>query len=106
MKKLQNREKVMLIAILVLLSVLVIKSTLLDEVKTENEMELKAITITAENSSYKSGFLIKSRVVGISEANTDVDTEEGAKELEYGYKIKIRDYLFGILPFRQWIVYI
>ena len=115
-----SREKTMIIAIIVLLIALVIKSTMLDEVKnlSAEEQTFKDFVEYSVSEQYD-GFLERSgiivyRVYGISVADKDqkgilrYEDPETGKMVEsiqdVRYSAKVRGYLLWILPVKHQIV--
>ncbi|WP_432667334.1 hypothetical protein R9X47_13205 [Wukongibacter baidiensis] len=112
-----KKEKIYLIAIIVLLGILVVKSLYLDEYKpvTEEEVMFKeyAEKIIDEkfNGFFSRNKLIRYKIVSIKKVdNTGVsiiqvknqdEDEYKNVEIKGKYVARIRKYLFNILPFSQ-----
>ncbi|MGB3366231.1 MAG: hypothetical protein WBA54_01965 [Acidaminobacteraceae bacterium] len=96
--KIGSREKVYIIAVILLLGVLSVKSVYFDEIKNLNDGEkvvvqnmYQTLDEKYDNFLYKSGFLTF-RVVKLKEASeNDVDF----------YRAKARKYLLQILPIQE-----
>ncbi len=100
MRKFSTMEKVLTIFIIFVVLFSACKSLYFDTYKTENKKELEAIKYVEEFKNVPKGFFISGKVVSVKEYKEKVK----GKELKYGYKIKYRDYLFYIIPFREWSI--
>ncbi|WZL72654.1 hypothetical protein QBE52_16550 [Clostridiaceae bacterium 35-E11] len=114
-----KREKIMLYMILILLTMVSVKSLFLDEVKnlTRDEQQIKQfIKEAVEEESQYNGFLQKKhlatyRVVSIKKVSEDGNfpvfyydkerKEQVQKSIPGKYVIKIRGYLFHIIPYKE-----
>lgn len=96
MRKMDGNEKTYLILIVVVLLLLIIKSFVLDEYKPQNEIEIQ-IYNEYYSTVERSNILKYKRIVDIAEIDPEKKPEE--QSLKYNYKIKIREYLFGVLPY-------
>lgn len=95
MKKLKNSEKTYIILIIILLLILCIKSLVLDEYKPKNDTEVQVLIEYYQQSITNSNILKYKRVVNMTQFNSNEQiTEDSIK-----YKIKVRTYLFGIIPY-------
>ncbi len=96
MRKLDGNEKTYLILIGLVLLLLIIKSFVFDEYKPQNEIEHQ-IYNEYHATMEKTSVLKYKRIVNIVEIDPAKNTLEHS--IKYNYKIKIREYLFGVLPY-------
>lgn len=106
-----KREKVVTIAMLILLLILCVKSLWIDNYTPKNEME-EAFYNKVENildAKYSSWLfdynLVTTKITKISEMTeadkTYKDFDGKIKETQGVYKAKVRKYIFWILPFAE-----
>lgn len=100
MKKLNKREKILVLSLLFILLFMFVKAVYIDGYNAKNEKEKEAIELIKKDRNVPEGFLVRAKVVSLKK----VDKVFGDKTLKYGYKLKFRDYLFMFIPFREWSV--
>ncbi len=104
-----RRNKILVLITIILVLVLLLKSLFLDSYKPSDE-ELEIYNIIEEIIEKKSNFIVNQKIVKIEVNNkyneenvkdknniSEVDILE-LKEDNYKYKVKVRKYLFYILP--------
>ena len=98
MSKFQKNEKIYMMVILILILVLTVKSLWIDEYKPKNDMETEVFIAYTQQSIAESDTWYKiKRIVDIRELPEGTDTLEHS--LKYEYRIKVRTYLFGLMPY-------
>lgn len=97
MRKLSRQERTYLIGIVVLLLLLGVKSLNWDTYQPEGDLEREVFTAYVQQlvSEGQSPFRIK-RIVDIRPLAESETIEE---DLRYDYRIKVRYYLFGFIPY-------
>ena len=97
MRKLSQPEKTYLIIIVVVLALLSVKSIVLDEYKPEDEAEITVFDEYHHQSLAQDHSILKvKRIIGIEPINEPDNLEHSIK---YDYKIRVRFYLLGIIPY-------
>ncbi len=97
MRKLSRPEITYMIIIVVALALLSVKSLMLDEYQPKNEMEAQVFTEYHQQSLAEQYNILRvKRIVQIKPISEPDNLEHSIK---YEYKIKIRDYLLGIIPY-------
>jgi hypothetical protein len=97
MRKMSRPEKTYLIIIIIVLALLSVKSLVLDEYHPKDEIEAQVFAeYHQQNLTQYQNILRVKRIVGIVPISEPDNLEHSIK---YEYKLKIRHYLLGIIPY-------
>jgi len=99
-KSLSGTEKRMIVLALVLSGLLMVKSLWLDGYTPENASEAAVMNYCEAGEFLSRNPLAYERVVKLVPLDEEeINSHEGT--LKFNYRIKVRDYLLGILPYSE-----
>lgn len=91
--KWNKREKTLLLITLLLFALVVMKSLFYDGYEPQSKEE--SLAIEKVHGGLEDSFLIKKKVVGLKPIK---DGSKEEQEVEFGFMITLRNYLFGLIP--------
>ena len=105
MKELTKTEKFYVRAVIILFLLLIVKSVWIDEYNPVSQEEIMVYNEYMLEEVGNQNVLKYKRIIKIYEMEQEkVDKME--EELKYEYRIKVRVYLFGIIPYMEGSEYI
>ncbi len=105
MKELTKTEKFYVRAVIILFLLLIVKSVWIDEYNPVSQEEIMVCNEYMLEEVGNQNVLKYKRIIKIYEMEQEkVDKME--TELKYNYRIKVRVYLFGIIPYMEGSEYI
>ena len=105
MRKLTKTENYYVRAAVILFLLLIVKSVWIDEYNPVSQEEITVYNEYMKEEVGDQNIFKYKRIIKIYEMKQDkIDTMEA--ELKYNYRIKIRIYLFGVIPYMEGSEYI